>query len=81
MQSPVGLVPKQEPDHTRLIFHLSHPQGGSINCHTPEELCTVKYDNIQQAVNLCLEASRGYIAKSDMKYAFRNLPIRSEDWK
>ena len=42
----------------------------------------MKCNDIQQAVNLCFEAGRGcYLVKSDMKSAFRNLPIRPEDWK
>ena len=44
IQSPAGLVPKQEEGQTRLIFHLSHPHDGpgSINYHTPKELCSIK---------------------------------------
>ena len=58
MQSPIGLVPKAgSNDQTRLIFHLSYEfeDGlGSLNSNTPPELCTVKYRDIDFAVNAML---------------------------
>ena len=43
IQSPIGLVPKDNGKDTRLIFHLSYPRGKgtSVNANTPKELCTV----------------------------------------
>ena len=82
IQSPIGLVPKAGGD-TRLIFHLSHAVNGttSLNTNTPRELCTVVYNDFSQAVQMCIEAGQGcYAAKADMKSAFRNLPIRPQDW-
>ena len=29
--SPVGLVPKKDPNEYRLIHHLSFPEGSSVN--------------------------------------------------
>ena len=84
IQSPTGLVPKGEDGHeTRLIFHLSYPRGGrSVNSETPKDLCTVHYNDLDKAIALCMEAGVGcYITKSNMKSAFRNLPIKPEDWK
>ena len=79
IQSPIGLVPKNDND-TRLIFHLSSPRNDSVNSNTPKELCTVKYKDLDNAIKLCLKVGRGcYVAKSDMKSAFRNLPVRPED--
>ena len=56
MQSPIGLVPKDGGAETRLNFHLSYdfPNGGSLNANTPAELCTVCYNNLDVAVNMCL---------------------------
>ena len=60
MQSPIGLVPKAG-NQTRLIFHLSFDFGGSdeedrksLNFHTPDELCTVKYKDLDFAVHSIL---------------------------
>ena len=54
IQSPIGLVPKAG-NQTRLIFHLSYNFGEdesqmSLNYHTPSEMCTVKYKDIDYAV-------------------------------
>ena len=58
IQSPVGLVPKAGSDQTRLIFHLSYDfkrdNMKSMNFHTPEELCSVKYKDLDYAVNVYL---------------------------
>ena len=79
IQSPVGLVPKHE-GQTRLIFHLSYPHGNLVNLNTPTEKCRVKYKDLDNAIRLCLQAGIGcFTAKSDMKSAFCNLPIRPED--
>ena len=82
IQSPIGLVPKDNGTKTRLIFHLSHPRNGkneSVNANTPEELCKVKYSDFDEAVIRCIEEGIGCkIAKSDMTSAFRNLGIRKD---
>ena len=82
IQLPVGLVPKDKGKKTRLIFHLSYPKNGdSVNSGIPEELCSVKYPDFMDAVELCLQAGKGcYCAKSDMSMAFRNVPMNSKAW-
>ena len=61
MQLPIGLVPKAG-NKTRLIFHLSYDFGKdnetekkSFNYHTPKEMCSVKYNDIDHAVVRCLK--------------------------
>ena len=59
IQSPIGLVPKAGSDGTRLIFHLSYNFGEeeeekSLNFHTPCDLCSVKYCDIDHAVQMML---------------------------
>ena len=95
IQSPIGLVPKSG-NKTRLIFHLSYNFSDqeidfSLNHFTPEELCSVKYNDLDHAVLSCLEMSRiasletgnstVFLAKSDLMSAFRMLPIKSSQWK
>ena len=87
IQSPLGLVPKDGGKDMRLIFHLSHPRNPksgrpeSVNANTPRELCTVKYPSFDDAVLLCTINGRNcYIAKSDLKSAFRNLGIHPSCW-
>ena len=88
VQSPLGLVPKAG-NKTRLIFHLSYDFGQaicdkSVNYHTPDELCTVKYKDLDHAVRNCLnllkylgESNTGVVVycKTDCSNAFRLVPV------
>ena len=73
---------------TRLIFHLSWPPGESLNNYMPDEKGSVKYNDLDKAIQLCLEVINNdnnpnrecYLAKTDIKSAFRHLPIRKQDW-
>ena len=94
IQSPIGLVPKSG-GKTRLIFHLSYDFGKkfcqrSVNFHTPQHLCTVKYNDLNSAVRQCLELlnlnkingkTEIYYSKSDCSHAFRILPIKIQHRK
>ena len=87
IQSPIDLVDKDHGKDTRLIFHLSYPHSGkSVNSETPDEMCGVKYPDFSYAIRLCLELTKNakdkrvYSGKSDMKSAFRNLPILVSDF-
>ena len=86
IQSPIGLVPKDNGKDMRLIFHLSYPKTGkSVNSETDPDLCVVKYPDFDEAVRLCMKecqknlrkfgTSTAFQGKSDMKSAFRNLPL------
>ena len=71
IQSPIGLVPKKGGDQTRLIFHLSYDfkddgdEPGSdvqdsqnlLNHFTPREACTVKYNDLDHAIQAYLKIS------------------------
>ena len=86
IQSPVGLVPKDQGRKTRLIFHLSYPKGGntSVNANTPQELSHVEYPDFSEAIKLCMQHGDDepvYIAKSDLISAFRILGIHPKFWK
>ena len=58
MQSLIGLVPKSG-NKVHLIFHLLYDFGKewyqkSLNFHTPENLCSIKYRDMDHAVLNCL---------------------------
>jgi hypothetical protein len=79
--SPIGLIPKSQPGEWRLITHLSFPPGNSINDGIPDELISVKYASFDQAVGLVQEVGHmAYLAKCDIKSAFRLLPIYPGDF-
>ena len=76
--SPIGLVhvPKWEPNSFCLIQHLSFPACNFINSHINRDLCTVHYASLDAAVVLARIAGHGaWLAKADVKSAFRLLPI------
>ena len=87
IQSLIGLVPKAG-GQTRLIFHLSYnfsenlQKDGSLNYFTPSEKCSVKYNDLDEAVKSCLkllkatEVTQLKFAKSDLKSAFRLAPTQ-----
>ena len=73
MQSPIGLVPKAG-NQTRLIFHLLYDFGTewkdrSLNFHTPDELCSVKYEGLDAAARKCLKVKSFKIANLHLFYA------------
>ena len=112
MQSPLGHIPKAG-RQTRLIFHLSYDFGTqedrkSLNFHTPADMCSVKYNDLDYGIRTCLDLVRKsdchdgedeagtsgdsreadfkdeitdhvmstiFLAKSDLKSAFKILPI------
>ena len=64
IQSPIGLVPKDDGKKTCLIFHLSfdfdceNEELKSLNCHTPKDLCNVRYNDIDCAVSAFLSLAK-----------------------
>ena len=82
IQSPIGLVLKDGGKKTRLIFHLSYPRNGdSVNTCIPDKLCSVRYPDFEQAIQLCQRTGKFcYVSKSDMSSAFRHLPIKASDF-
>ena len=79
--STLGLVPKKTPGEFRLIHHLSFPKGSSVNDGIPPEHTRVCYATTEDAIQqIKLVGSGAYLAKTDIKNAFRILPIRQEDY-
>jgi hypothetical protein len=79
--SPIGVVPKKDGD-MRLIHHLSYPDGYSINDFIDRSACTVQYSGINDAASFIALLGRGcLLAKSDIKSAFRLIPIHPADFE
>ena len=93
IQSPIGLVPKAG-NKTRLIFHLSYDfknGNASVNAHTPHDICTVKYKDLDHAIDVCIKLLKKhskegkctlFFSKTDLESAFRVVPIlvRHRQW-
>lgn len=74
--SPLGLVPKKDPNSFRLIHHLSHPEKVSLNDMTDKSVASVSYSSVDDAISLIRQFGSGaLIAKADIKSAFRLLPV------
>lgn len=79
--SPLGVVPKKAPGEYRLIHHLSFPNGDSVNDGIPPEHTSVPYVRVDDAVAMIKRLGRGsFLAKTDIKSAFRIIPIRPSDY-
>ena len=79
VQLPVGLVPKAR-GQSHLIFHLSYNfKGGglSINHYILQEICTIKYNDLDHAVKSCLILF-GIV---NVKSAFHLIPLSEKYWK
>lgn len=77
--SPVGVIPKKDPNKFRLIHHLSYPKGSSVNDSISRDLASVSYVSFDRAVDLLRWAGKdALLAKSDIKSAFRLLPIHPD---
>lgn len=79
--SPVTIREKSTPGKYRLLHNLSYPYDeSSINNNITENHKTVKYSNIKDAIKCLNFLGPGtFTAKSDIKDAFRLIPIRQED--
>ena len=78
--SPLGVVPKKVSGEFRMIHHMSYPRNYSVNDLIPREFSTVQYASIYDAIKFIKQApSTVYLAKVDIKSAFRIIPISSLD--
>ena len=78
--SGIGLVPKKD-GRWRLIHHLSAPPGLSINDFIDPASFTLTYPTIDDAFSILIDLGPNTLmAKIDLRSAFRQCPVRPEDW-
>lgn len=79
--NPIRVIPKDE-NKFRLIRNLSFPEGASLNDAIVEEAKTVKFPtHAQIAQRICKEGRGCYIARQDLRDAYRQLKMRQSDTK
>ena len=79
--SPLGLVPKKVEGEFRLIHHLSFPKGSSLNDGISPDHTSVSYATVEDAIrHIRTVGSSCFLAKTDIKNAFRIIPIRPQDY-
>lgn len=78
--NPLGVVFKKGGTKPRIIHHLSWPRGGdSVNASVLD--FDVKLRAFDQAIELLRSCGRrSYMTKIDIEAAYRNIPVRPEDW-
>ena len=75
------MVPKKTEGEFRLIHHLSFPKGASLNDGIPPEHTSVSYATVEDAIRFIKTVGPGcFLAKTDIKNAFRIIPIRPDDY-
>ena len=78
---PVGVVHKKHSTEWRTIYHLSYPEGDSINDYIPKDPYSLQYVRIDDAISILQQLGPGsFMAKTDLKSAFRLMPIHPDDW-
>ncbi len=80
--SPLTLRAKSTPGKFRLIHNLSAPYDStSINDNIPDTNKTVHYVEMKTIIQAIHSIGRGaFIAKSDVKSAFRLVPVHPADY-
>ena len=81
--SPLNIREKSEKGKFRLIHNLSYPYDDrAVNFNIPKEYGTVKYDNLEDAVQLINnKGPNAWIAKTDIADAFFLIPINPNCYK
>ena len=77
--SPLGGVPKPD-GSTRVILDLSSPRGSSVNDFISKEAYSVRYAKFDDAVDMASAVENSFMAKLDVRHAFRLCPVHPEDW-
>ena len=76
-----GVIPKKHrKDKWQLIVALSSPKGFSVNDAIPQDLCSVAYSSVDDAVQPACTLGQGcLLAKLDLKEAYRAVPLHPSD--
>ncbi len=75
--SPLAAIPKGTDGAVRLIHDGSRPKGESMNDYTT--LHSIKYESLDDATRLA--KPNYFMAKVDLKWAYRSVPIHPSDYK
>jgi len=80
--SPLGAFLKRNSTKARVIHDLSFPFVGSVNSGIDPLRYSLQYSSVDDAVDLCcrISPSQPFMAKVDLKDAFKHIPLHPADW-
>ena len=81
--SPLYVIEKSTPGKYRLIHNLSFPKTLCVNNCISNNMKTVQYCSLLDVARYIHLQDTGadlYMAKMDLKYAYKCVPIHKEDW-
>ena len=75
-----GLVEKKSRNSFRMIVDFSK-SGSGVNTCIDDSFAIVSYSSLYDPINLLLECGTGsYMYKTDVRLAFRLVPLRPQDY-
>jgi len=77
--SLLGVVAKKTPGEFRTIHHLSYTEGSSVNDFIPQDISSVQYATIQDAITFLTQGHHIFMANVDIESTFRIIPIAPLD--
>jgi len=80
ISSPLGAFIKRNSDKIRLIHDLSFPALGSVNGDIDPEQFSLHYSSVDDAAALCLQHAAPWLAKLDLKDAYKHVLVHPDDW-
>ena len=78
--SPLGAIPKRGSSKIRIIHDLSYPVSHSVNALIDPEEYSLQYSCVDDAVRAIREMEDPFLAKIDLKDAYKAIAIAPEDW-
>lgn len=79
--SPLGAFLKRDGSKVRVIHDLSYPAHDSVNCLIDPVEFSLTYATVDDAVGMCNKFIKPpYLAKIDLKDAYKHVPVHPEDW-
>lgn len=80
ISSPLGAFTKRNSTKIRLIHDLSYPSVGSVNAEIDPEQFSLHYATIDDAAAYCVEFDVPFLAKLDLKDAYKHVAVSPLDW-
>ena len=78
--SPLGAFLKRDKFKVRVIHDLSFPSMGSVNGDIDPADYSLHYSSVDDAARFCNEFEGAFMAKIDLKDAYKHVPVHPSDW-